>query len=88
MTKKELKEISEFSEQAAKIFSLMGWTWVRVGVPNKDDIKRTLTQLVKDVKGNKCIQAKTGRLFARVDEEEWGTIEYGMEFTGLLGLEE
>ena len=72
MTKEEC--VKECAETASILFHRKGWTWVDIGVPCYEDIKKTLTELFRDLQktNDSIVSVSLGRL--RLEKQEGGGV--------------
>jgi len=81
------KEIEQFVEEIHPIYVLLDWKWCSGNkaekIPSKEDLEKTLTELVGNIKGN-ITSSKTGGLFAEKEDNENEQIKIGFEMAKYL----
>jgi len=75
------KLINDFARKIQPFYELMNWQWHGIGIPSKEDIKKTIRMLINDIESNDienvCTKSTTGGLFAEKDKD--GFVKIGWE---------
>ena len=81
------EEIKQFVEEIHPIYVLLKWKWYsgskRGKIPSKEDLEKTLTELVGNIKGD-TKSSSTGGLFAEAEDDGIGQIKIGFQMNHYL----